>query len=134
MSPTGLAQLCAFLYDRTALRRLCLTFEIATEGLPTYLKTIATRKNMEIFDLRIGNRPSYRSFLAALTWCLPTTLNGMELTTAGLCLIRIPSLQLYVPRLGTRPWLQLTDSTAVAVLLCSLLALRAHMRVYDRIC
>ena len=84
MSPTELAQLCAFLHGRTALRRLYLTFEIATAGLPAYLKTIATLKNMEVFDLRMEDQPFDRAFLAGLTRCLPATLNAMKLTTAGL--------------------------------------------------
>lgn len=88
LSPTELAQsfaqFCAFLHGRTALRRLYLTFEIATAGLPAYLKTIATLKNMEIFDLRMEDQPFDRAFLADLTRCLPATLNAMKLTTAGL--------------------------------------------------
>ncbi|KZT63446.1 hypothetical protein DAEQUDRAFT_733822 [Daedalea quercina L-15889] len=84
VSPAELTQLCDFLRDRAALRRLYFTFEIATEGLGVYLKTIATLKNMEIFDLRMQDQHFDRAFLAGLAQCLPASLSAMKLTSAGL--------------------------------------------------
>lgn len=84
VSPAQLAQLCAFLHGRAALRRLYYTFEIATEDLPVYMKTVATLKNMEIFDLRMQDQHFDRAFLAGLAQYLPATLSAMKLTSAGL--------------------------------------------------
>lgn len=83
-SPAQLAQLCVFLHGRPALRRLYFTFEIATEDLAVYLKTVATLKNMEIFDLRMQDQCYDRAFLAALAQYLPATLSAMKLTSSGL--------------------------------------------------
>jgi len=83
VDPAELTQLCDFLRGRKALRRMYFTFELATAGLDVYLETIATLKNMEIFDLRMENQPFDRAFLTGLTRYLPSSLSAMKLTSCG---------------------------------------------------
>ena len=96
---------------------------------------IVALKQLEISDLRLENQPSDRASLAGLMRCLPTTLNGMMLTTAGLMSDKNTFAAIVCAPLGSRSWMQLTDSMAVAaVLLFSKLALHAQMGGYDCTC
>ena len=80
---------------------------------------IVALKQLEISDLQSENQPSDRASLAGLTRCLPATLNRMMLTTAGLLSDKTTFAAIVRTPLGSRSWMQLTDSMAVAVLLFS---------------
>lgn len=75
--------LAHFLRDRRAMRRLYCNFEVPPESMPAYMSSVATLKNLEIFDLRMTQQAFTDAFVSEMLAGLPRGLAAMKLTSKG---------------------------------------------------
>lgn len=102
--------LAAFLRDRRVLRRLYSNFEVPPESMAMYLDSIATLKNLEIFDLRMTNQAFTHVFISDMLTRLPTGLAAMKLTSKG-TLVDPSVFSLFVSNQRTLTAVSLTRDT-----------------------
>ena len=75
--------LSEFLRDRRAMRRLYCNFEVPPESMPAYMSSVASLKNLEIFDLRMTQQAFTHEFISEMLASLPRGLAAMKLTSKG---------------------------------------------------